>query len=502
MSRLLPVLCLLCACADPYKSADADTEVSYTEDTTEETDPTEETDAPDDTDDSDSPVETAGVADTDTGGESDTILPHTGDSDTDLPRDSAWDSQLVDTALLAFWPTIPGCANQGPPPSVANPPPRTLDAASPGMTELAADLASFSVELHKAARGGQVNLVMSGWTVAGMVATASADAGGSTASEIDDVMAPNSTLAQWRSGFGALSADLLAPWGTRSVVLERGAGVFHAPGYGPGPNWQNAAAPLLVELAEIPFAASPDVARSQLNDWVFEHTACLIPELLPQGLLTAGTRSVVIDALGVLAPWEQPFEVVATVWGDFELESGGAVSREFVQGIQQDAGYAEVDDVAIVRLHTADPNLVFTAMMPQTTALSDLETGLDGPILQALLAAPADTPVDVAVPKLELRSRPNLGTVLAAVGLGSFTGTPDLGDFCPGCAPTDFVHEAVFVLDEQGIRAAAASGGVFTDSGGPQIPVLRLDRPFLFAFSDRATGAVLFLGRVGDPTQP
>ena len=29
---------------------------------------------------------------------------------------------------------------------------------------------------------------------------------------------------------------------------------------------------------------------------------------------------------------------------------------------------------------------------------------------------------------------------------------------------------------------------------------LNIDRPFLFALQDRATGAVLFMGRVADPT--
>ena len=35
---------------------------------------------------------------------------------------------------------------------------------------------------------------------------------------------------------------------------------------------------------------------------------------------------------------------------------------------------------------------------------------------------------------------------------------------------------------------------------GGSIPIVTLDRPFLFAITDTASGAPLFLGRVADPT--
>jgi len=34
----------------------------------------------------------------------------------------------------------------------------------------------------------------------------------------------------------------------------------------------------------------------------------------------------------------------------------------------------------------------------------------------------------------------------------------------------------------------------------PPVPVFRADHPFLFAIRDRRSGALLFLGRVADPT--
>jgi serpin B len=60
-------------------------------------------------------------------------------------------------------------------------------------------------------------------------------------------------------------------------------------------------------------------------------------------------------------------------------------------------------------------------------------------------------------------------------------------------------------LDEKGTEAAAATafgmgtGGCTGPSPGKSI-TLRLDHPFIFALRDIETGAVLFMGRVVDPT--
>jgi len=53
-------------------------------------------------------------------------------------------------------------------------------------------------------------------------------------------------------------------------------------------------------------------------------------------------------------------------------------------------------------------------------------------------------------------------------------------------------------VDEHGGQAAAATGeGITTTSAYHFI----IDRPFVFLLYDHVTGAILFLGRVVDPTR-
>jgi serpin B len=66
----------------------------------------------------------------------------------------------------------------------------------------------------------------------------------------------------------------------------------------------------------------------------------------------------------------------------------------------------------------------------------------------------------------------------------------------------DVFHQATIKVAEEGTVATAVTAVVINSkSAPPQAPhAVTFDRPFLFAISDRSTGALLFLGRVVDPT--
>ncbi|WP_232835158.1 serpin family protein [Pleomorphovibrio marinus] len=65
------------------------------------------------------------------------------------------------------------------------------------------------------------------------------------------------------------------------------------------------------------------------------------------------------------------------------------------------------------------------------------------------------------------------------------------------------IHDAFIEVDEKGTEAAAATVvEIFTTSAGPQQPrMLRVDKPFVFFIQDNHSGAILFIGQLGDPSQ-
>jgi serpin B len=64
-------------------------------------------------------------------------------------------------------------------------------------------------------------------------------------------------------------------------------------------------------------------------------------------------------------------------------------------------------------------------------------------------------------------------------------------------------HKAVVEVAEEGTEAAAATGvEILARSARPQRPEeFLVDRPFLFFIADNSTGAILFEGRIVDPSR-
>ncbi len=59
----------------------------------------------------------------------------------------------------------------------------------------------------------------------------------------------------------------------------------------------------------------------------------------------------------------------------------------------------------------------------------------------------------------------------------------------------------MIAADEAGIEAAAATAVTFRSlSAVIDVVPMRIDHPFLVSIVDQPTGAILFLGRVTDPT--
>jgi len=111
------------------------------------------------------------------------------------------------------------------------------------------------------------------------------------------------------------------------------------------------------------------------------------------------------------------------------------------------------------------------------------------------------SPLDVALPKLELKYETLLNDALTALGMG-IAFDDQRADFSrlttAAQAYLEFVKQNTFVkMDEKGTEAAAVTTvGVGVTSLPPSLVV---DRPYLFAIRERLSGTILFLGAIGDP---
>ncbi len=122
--------------------------------------------------------------------------------------------------------------------------------------------------------------------------------------------------------------------------------------------------------------------------------------------------------------------------------------------------------------------------------------------------------LDLFMPRFGVETRASLGALLEALGM-PLALTRGVADFSGIHVPESYeeilyiskvIHQANIDVDEEGTVAAAATAVMMGATGGGCWPVigktitLRLDHPFLFFVRDLETGAVLFMGRVVDPS--
>jgi serpin B len=132
----------------------------------------------------------------------------------------------------------------------------------------------------------------------------------------------------------------------------------------------------------------------------------------------------------------------------------------------------------------------------------------DGGSLRGLLAGAAGHQVTLAMPRFRLEASVNLIPVLERLGVreafgddADFSGITEAARLKVGA----IAHKAYIDVDEHGTEAAAATAAVMTMLAAmrPPPPVtIVVDRPFLFAIIETATGLPLFLGQVTHPYSP
>ena len=141
-------------------------------------------------------------------------------------------------------------------------------------------------------------------------------------------------------------------------------------------------------------------------------------------------------------------------------------------------------------------------IVPAEGEFESFEAALTSEKIDDIVAATRQRSVLVYLPKFSFDTEYDLMTMLWAMGMkdafghgANFSGMDGTDDGAPWI---NFVaHKAFISVDEFGTLAAAGTAAGFTIG---ILPTIDLRRPFIFAIRDNATGTILFLGRVLDPS--
>lgn len=360
----------------------------------------------------------------------------------------------------------------------------------------------FGTALYRviaAERPGQ-NVVMSPAGITIALAMTTAGAGSTTLDEmlstlgIDDAAAIHPSMNALSAVLDARSHDDVTVsianslWGHNDLTFQPAFLEVLAREYGAAMN-------------TVDYVSDTEGARVAINGWVSDSTEERIPELIDEGVLFSDTRLTLVNAVYLNAPWLAPFDPEATVDGPFTLPDSSVVDVPMMTATTP-MMFATGDGWRAVELPYAGRELAMLIFVPEDGFFDQFEEiFLVTDATQYLEARE----VTLSLPRFGIESNVALGDVLVAMGMvQAFT---DSADFSAMTVDEELhiaaiVHQANITVDEVGTEAAAATAVMMqaTSAPAPLEPVtLAVDHPFVFVLRDRATGAILFLGRVADP---
>ena len=268
------------------------------------------------------------------------------------------------------------------------------------------------------------------------------------------------------------------------------------------------------ELFSLDFEAAAEAA-GHINGWVSEQTQGKIPTLVSSEGLDPLTRLVLANAVYFKAAWNDPFSTYDTSNEPFFLssESKGA-NKVGVKMMRQDLKLRYWADEALGVEAVSIPYeaMSMLVLLPGTGRLAALEDALDPSFLDRVVAGFESTLVDLKLPRFEVRCTSQLTEALRGLGIeagfdatrSDFSGVTDHPE---GLSISDVMHDAWVKVDEEGTEAAAVTMMELLSEGWspeepPEAIPFHVDRPFVFLIRDDETGAVLFMGRITDPSSP
>ena len=370
---------------------------------------------------------------------------------------------------------------------------------------------AFALDLYRKLSNGEGNLFFSPFSISQALAMTLAGAKGETERQMMNTLRYELPQARLHPSFNALDRKLAARgrslegeenqffqlnianaiWGQHGYEFLPDFLAVLAENYGAG-------------LRPLDFARAPEDSRSKINDWVSAETEGKIGDLLPPGTVDSFTRLILTNAIYFNASWSWPFDKGLTREHPFHLAEGGGVRTPMMSETNDSFyGYAMGKGYQAVDVPYSRGEMSMTILLPDEGKFGEFEDSLNAEALDRILDNIEIDHITLTMPLFKFESEFSLGEILAGMGMPDAFGPG--ADFSGmtgtrGLHISVIMHKAFVSVDERGTEAAASTGVVMQTSLPVKDPVpVTVDRPFIFLIRDRATGTVLFLGRVMNP---
>ncbi|KAF0288550.1 Leukocyte elastase inhibitor [Amphibalanus amphitrite] len=259
-------------------------------------------------------------------------------------------------------------------------------------------------------------------------------------------------------------------------------------------------------VTSVPFDI-PYLTAEIINGRFYNATQGVIDSLVSSDMLSEDTQFVLANAVFFRGSWLMQFDAAATAEGVFQSPAGPRpVQMMSTKKVFPIAELYQLNARALLLPYKGE-KLGMLILLPNDPA------GLDSLVAALNMTVISDTlrkldglgDVLVKMPKFDIESELDLQPLLIELGVRDLF-DPAVVNMTRvtgqrGAAISTAVHKARLSVSEEGTEAAAATAFVnlFRSVPDPIRPFV-VDRPFAFAVLEMSSSAVLFLGRVTDPT--
>ena len=249
------------------------------------------------------------------------------------------------------------------------------------------------------------------------------------------------------------------------------------------------------EVKDLDFGAPGSV--NTVNDWASRATNGRIPKIMDQ--IDPDAVMLVINAVYFKGSWRSRFDPSETAAAQFQAR-GGAREPMKLMHQQETLRYFENAEFQAVDLLYGNSAFAMTVVLPRAGHdINAMTEALTATAWSELTSKFSEREMELFLPKLKLEYERTLNDDLKALGMNQafVAGGADFTGMSPVDLFISSVKQKAFVdIHEEGTEAAAVTTVTMAPTSMPVIPVMRVDRPYLFAIRERFSGTILFIGKI------
>jgi serpin B len=381
---------------------------------------------------------------------------------------------------------------------------KTIDLDEKSAQLIDADNA-FGLEIFQKIReeSDEENIMISPLSISVALAMAYNGADGDTKTEMEEALKLNGLTTEEINASYDLLIDALQSL-DEEVIFEIANAIFYADGFSVKPGFLTVNKDVYdAEVRSLDFS-SPSAVET-INNWVADKTNDKIPTIIDQ--LSPLDRMVLLNAIYFNGIWSQEFDKDGTKMLPFKKLDGTSYETPMMNKEDQ-LEYTTNSLFQAVKLPYGNGQYNMLVFLPSSgNESADIIDELDNNNWKNWADDfNVEEHVVVTMPRYKFAFEMPLNDVLKQMGMKKAfqAGIADFAKITDDDLYISSVRHKSFIdVNENGTEAAAVTSVTFTTTGMPVDPPEKIyftvDKPFVFAITEKDTNAILFIGEVQNP---